>query len=56
MEELMRRSQMVMQEKFEVLEVFCTAAIFYLLMTTAWGVIQQHLERHFGAAHAAQRG
>ncbi|WP_434109491.1 amino acid ABC transporter permease [Paraburkholderia caffeinilytica] len=56
MEELMRRSQMVMQEKFEVLEVFCAAAIFYLLMTTAWGVIQQHLERHFGAAHAAQRG
>jgi polar amino acid transport system permease protein len=56
MEELMRRSQMLMQEKFEVLEVFCAAAIFYLLMTTAWGLIQQRLEGHFGAAHAASRG
>jgi len=56
MEELMRRSQMLMQEKFEVLEVFCAAAIFYLLMTTAWGVLQQRLERHFGAAHEALRG
>jgi polar amino acid transport system permease protein len=55
MEELMRRSQMLMQEKFEVLEVFCAAAIFYLLMTTAWGVVQQRLEAHFGAAHNVRR-
>lgn len=48
MEELMRRSQMVMQEKFEVLEVFCAAAIFYLVLTTAWGLVQMRLERHFG--------
>jgi polar amino acid transport system permease protein len=47
MEELMRRSQMLMQEKFDVLEVFCCAAVLYLLMTTAWGVIQRQLEIRF---------
>jgi len=47
MEELMRRSQMLMQEKFDVLEVFCAAAILYLVMTTIWGVIQRQLEIHF---------
>jgi polar amino acid transport system permease protein len=55
MEELMRRSQLLMQEKFEVLEVFCAAAIFYLLMTTAWGLVQTRLEAHFGAAHALRK-
>ncbi len=47
MEELMRRSQMLMQEKFDVLEVFCCAAVFYLMMTTAWGIFQRQLEIHF---------
>jgi polar amino acid transport system permease protein len=47
MEELMRRSQMIMQEKFDVLEVFACAAILYLLMTTAWGLFQRYLEKHF---------
>ncbi len=50
MEELMRRSQMVMQEHFQVLEVFCVAAIYYLIMTTAWGFIQERLEQRFGAS------
>ncbi|NPC55967.1 amino acid ABC transporter permease [Caenimonas soli] len=52
MEELMRRSQMIMQEKFEVLEVFAAAAVFYLILTTSWGLIQDQLERHFGASIA----
>ena len=55
MEELMRRSQMVMQEHFHVLEVFGVAAIYYLIMTTAWGFIQERLERHFGASTAQAR-
>jgi polar amino acid transport system permease protein len=55
MEELMRRSQMVMQEHFHVLEVFGVAAIYYLAMTTAWGFIQERLERHFGASTAHAR-
>ncbi|MDR7097021.1 amino acid ABC transporter permease [Hydrogenophaga laconesensis] len=55
MEELMRRSQMVMQEHFHVLEVFGVAAIYYLVMTTAWGFIQERLERRFGASTAHAR-
>jgi polar amino acid transport system permease protein len=55
MEELLRRSQMIMQEKFEVLEVFAAAAIFYLVMTTTWGLVQTWLERRFGASVAAAR-
>jgi polar amino acid transport system permease protein len=47
MEELMRRSQMLMQEKFDVLEVFCCAAVLYLMMTTVWGMIQRQLEVRF---------
>jgi polar amino acid transport system permease protein len=47
MEELMRRSQMLMQEKFDVLEVFCCAAVLYLMMTTIWGVVQRQLEIRF---------
>ena len=47
MEELMRRSQMLMQQKFDVLEVFCCAAVLYLMMTTVWGLIQRQLEIHF---------
>lgn len=47
MEELMRRSQMLMQEKFDVLEVFCCAAVLYLMMTTVWGLIQRQLEIRF---------
>ena len=47
MEELMRRSQMLMQEKFDVLEVFMCAAVLYLMMTTAWGLVQRQLEIRF---------
>lgn len=47
MEELMRRSQMLMQEKFDVLEVFACAAVLYLMMTTVWGFFQRRLEIHF---------
>lgn len=55
MEELLRRSQMVMQEKFEVLEVFAAAALFYLIMTTAWGLVQSLLEKRYGASMATAR-
>ena len=48
MEELMRRSSMLMQERFEVLEVFAAAAVWYLLLTSLWDVVQRRLERAFG--------
>lgn len=48
MEELLRRSQMLIQVEFRVLEIFTVAALYYLLLTTIWGVVQQRLEAHYG--------
>jgi polar amino acid transport system permease protein len=54
MEELMRRSEMVMQVKFDVLEVFAAAAVLYLVLTTLWDQIQRRLERRFNRADRAK--
>jgi polar amino acid transport system permease protein len=51
MEELLRRTQVLIQEKFLVLELFTVAAIYYLLMTTAWDLIQRRIERHYGRGY-----
>ena len=48
LEELLRRSQMLIQLEFKVLEIFVVAACYYLAMTTLWGVAQRRLEAHFG--------
>jgi len=52
MEELLRRSQMLIQVDFRVLEIFVVAALYYLVMITAWGVVQRRLEAHFGRSVA----
>ena len=52
MEELMRRSQMIMQIRFDVLEVYMVAACYYLALTTLWDFAQRALERRFGRGHA----
>ena len=52
MEELLRRGQILMQQKFEVLEVFICVAIIYLAMTTVWEMIQSKIEAHYGKAYA----
>ncbi|WP_342629500.1 amino acid ABC transporter permease [Nguyenibacter vanlangensis] len=46
MEELMQRSQILVQDQFMVLELFSVAALYYLFMTTAWDFLQRHIERH----------
>ncbi|MFB9948947.1 amino acid ABC transporter permease [Rhizobium puerariae] len=51
MEELLRRTQVLIQEKFLVLELFTVAALYYLAMTTAWELIQRRIERRFGKAY-----
>jgi polar amino acid transport system permease protein len=51
MEELLRRTQILIQERFLVLELFAVAAIYYLLMTTAWDFVQRRIERRFGRAY-----
>ncbi|MBP2150997.1 amino acid ABC transporter permease [Xanthobacter autotrophicus DSM 597] len=47
-EELMRRSEMLMQEQFLTLEVYAAAAVYYLALTTLWDLVQRPLEKHFG--------
>ena len=49
--ELLRRTQVLIQEKFMVLELFAVAAIYYLAMTTAWDFVQRRIERRFGRAY-----
>ena len=45
MEELLRRTQVLIQERFLVLELFAVAALYYLAMTTAWDFVQRRIER-----------
>jgi polar amino acid transport system permease protein len=51
MEELLRRGQILMQQRFEVLEIFCVVAILYLVMTTGWDFVQRRIEAYFGKAY-----
>jgi polar amino acid transport system permease protein len=44
LEELLRRTELLVQVQFKVLELFCVAALYYLVLTTVWGFIQQWLE------------
>ena len=52
MEELLRRTQVLVQERFEVLELFTVAALYYLAITSAWDVVQRRIERRLGRADA----
>ena len=51
MEELLRRTQILIQEKFLVLELFAVAAIYYLILTTLWDIVQRRIEARFGKAY-----
>jgi polar amino acid transport system permease protein len=51
MEELLRRTQILIQERFMVLELFAVAAIYYLAMTTIWDFIQRRIESRFGRGY-----
>ncbi len=53
MEEVLRRGQILMQQKFQVLEVFMVVAILYLVMTTCWDFVQRRIEAHYGKAYGA---
>jgi polar amino acid transport system permease protein len=52
MDELLRRTQILVQERFMVLELFTVAALYYLAMTTVWELVQRRLERRFGRGYA----
>lgn len=52
MEELLRRTQILIQEHFLVLELFAVAALYYLILTTLWDVVQRRIEARFGKAYS----
>ncbi|OYU48558.1 MAG: ABC transporter permease [Rhizobiales bacterium PAR1] len=56
MEELLRRGQVLMQQRFEVLEVFTVIAIIYLCMTTVWDMVQRRIEAHYSKAYLMTSG
>ena len=51
MEELLRRTNLLIQERFLTLELFLVASIYYLAMTSAWSIVQVWLERRFGKGY-----
>ena len=55
MEELLRRTELLVQVQFKVLEIFIVTAIYYLIMTTIWGVIQHRLEAYASRSVADQQ-
>jgi polar amino acid transport system permease protein len=53
MDELLRRTELLIQVQFKVLEIFIVAALYYLLLTTLWGLVQHRLEAHFSRSVTA---
>jgi polar amino acid transport system permease protein len=56
LEELLRRSQMLIQLEFKVLEIFVVAALYYLVLTSLWGIVQRRLERRYGRGYGVPSG
>lgn len=52
MEELLRRTQILIQEHFLVLELFAVAGLYYLILTTLWDLVQRRIEARFGKAYS----
>ena len=52
MEELLRSTQILIQEKFLVLELFTVAAMYYLLMTSIWDMAQRRIEEKFSKPYS----
>src|SRR3984957_5987699 len=55
MEELLRRTELLIQVQFKVLEIFIVAALYYLVLTTLWGSVQERLEGAFRRSIATPR-
>ena len=60
MQELMRSAQMIAQIQFRVLEAYCIAALWYLLLVSIWGFVQTRIEAYyekpFGSEEATSGG
>jgi polar amino acid transport system permease protein len=55
LEELLRRTELLVQVQFKVLEIFIVAALYYLLLTTLWGLVQHRLEIYASRSVAVPR-
>jgi polar amino acid transport system permease protein len=53
MDELLRHAQQLAQIEFRVLEAYLVAAIYYLVLTTLWGQVQDRIESHYGRPYRA---
>lgn len=51
LDELLRRTEMLIQVQFRVLEIFTVAAIYYLVLTTLWGFVQRWIEARLSRAY-----
>ena len=54
MEEMMRRGQVLMQVRFDVLEVYCAVAVYYLALTSLWDIAQRGMERRANRGHGME--
>jgi len=54
LDELLRRTQILIQERFLVLELFAVAALYYLVLTTLWEVVQRRLEKRYGRGYGQE--
>ena len=50
-QELLRRTQFLVQVNFRVLEGLCAAALYFLVLTTLWGLVQKRLELRAGRGY-----
>jgi polar amino acid transport system permease protein len=54
LDELLRRTQILIQERFLVLELFAVAALYYLVLTTLWELVQRRLEARYGRGYGTE--
>ena len=53
--ELLLATQMVTSATFKVFELYTVVALYYLSLTTLWGLIQRRIELHFSEPHLRGR-
>ena len=52
-QEMFLTAQAINSATFKTFEIFLTVAVYYLLLTTLWGFVQQWIERRFAVPAAA---
>lgn len=55
-QELLLTTNTMISATFQVFELLLVVATYYLLLTTAWGLVQSRIEQYFGKSTMALRG